>query len=237
MADSKDRKRMIVEEVGEPVPESKPAQEIKEKVEELQDLTTHIGEDVEKSSEVQEELVKAAEKVEGAAKIPQAPEPPPYAVEKKGFNPLLLIFIPGILLLGALLGGIYYYQKVVKTPEETPTPVPSFEPTVLPSATPSGKLDLTKYPVTIQNGSGIPGTAGSVKDLLTKAGFKVSGTGNADNYDYTDTIIKAGSSVPQEFVARLTSILSANYKVGSPQTLSGTSSDTVIVVVGSLKAQ
>lgn len=247
--EEKPRKRMVVEEVGagtESVMENstqdiptEPVDEIKEKVEELQDVTQEIGESVEKSEEIQEELAQAAEKVEA----PPVDKPQANFIPVKpssGPNPLFIL-IPGVLLLGALLGGVYFYQKGVNqglspspTPESTQKVV---EETVAPSSSPSAKLDLTKYAIKVQNGSGIPGTANSAKDLLTKAGFRVSGTGNADNYDYTDTIIKAKSEVPADFIAKLTTTLSQTYKVAKSQTLSDSSADSVLVIIGSSKAE
>ncbi len=249
MADekSKSRKRMVVEEVGAPETEkgeeasTEPVTEIKEKVEELQGITDHMGDDIEKSAEVQEEIAEAAEKVEPPqpSHTPPTDFTPSYDRPKNGPNPLFIL-IPGVLLLGALLGGVYFYQKQLNA---NPTPTPSPEATIEdnstpgPSASPSAKLDLTKYPINVQNGSGIPGTAGSVKDTLTKAGFKVSSTGNADNYDYTDTIIKVKSDVPAEFVTKLTTTLSGVYSVAKAQTLPDSSKDEVVVIVGSSKAQ
>ncbi len=241
--DSKERKRMVVEEVvsENPAPsESQPVEEksellgvVKEKVEELQDLTQDIGASVEKSVEVQEEIVKVAEKVEPVVSPQEVRVPMPA----KGPS-VWLILIPGVLLLGALLGGIVFYEKSIKpAAEATPTPLATSEATVVPSASPSAKLDLSKYPVNVENGSGIPGTATSAKDLLTKGGFTVSATGNASTYDYSDTIIQTKSDVPASFVTKLTTTLSGIYKVGTPTSLPASSTDEVVVIIGSSKAQ
>lgn len=239
--DSKERKRMVVEEVSQEASVNpEPVEEIKEKVEELQNLTQDIGNSVEKSVEVQDEIVKAAEKVE-----PQAPPtetryvaPPSYSYGNSKGPGVWIILVPGVLLLGALLGGIVFYQNSTKSQaEETPIPIATTEASVSPSASPSAKLDLTKYPINVQNGSGIPGTASSAKDLLTKAGFKVGTTGNADTYDYTDTIIQVKSDVPAEFVSKLKTSLSGIYSVGTNKTLPDTSKDAVVVIIGSSKAQ
>ncbi|HKC04271.1 MAG TPA: LytR C-terminal domain-containing protein [Patescibacteria group bacterium] len=232
--DEKDRKRMVVEEVPVEVVEDKmPLDEVKEKVEELQDITQDIGESVEKSAEVQEEIVKAAEKVEPSV---QQPEMRPL-VSNKGPG-VWIILVPGILLLGALLGGIVFYQRSLQSGSEpTPTASPATEATMAPSASPSAKLDLTKYPINVQNGSGIPGTASSAKDLLIKAGFKVSSAGNAATYDYTDTIIEVKSDVPADFISKLKTTLSGIYSLGTSKTLPDSSKDEVVVIVGSSKAQ
>lgn len=236
--DAKERKRMVVEEVSPQVEEKMPLEEVKEKVEELQDITQDIGESIEKSAEVQEEIVKAAEKVEAPQPTPELRQPSLSNYSSSKGPGAWIVLVPGVLLLGALLGGIVYYQRSIKpVSEATPLPIASTEPIISPSASPSGKLDLTKYPINVQNGSGIPGTASSAKDLLTKAGFKVSAAGNADSYDYTDTIIQVKSDVPADFVTKLKTTLSGIYSVGTNKTLPDSSKDAVIVVIGSSKAE
>lgn len=251
----KARKRMVVEEVSEEsvkepainasaIPTSNASGsdagwadaggEIKEKIEELHDVTEEIGESVEKSEEIQEEIVKAAEKVGPVVNEPKTEFVP--VKPSSSINPLFIL-IPGVLLLGALLGGVYFYQKGVNLKLEiSPSPKSTVTATLSPSASPLATLDLTKFPINVQNGSGVVGGAGSAKDLLTKAGFEVSKTGNADNYDYTDTIIKITASVSAEFVAKLTTTLSGMYSVGKAQTLPDTSKDEVVVIIGSSKA-
>jgi hypothetical protein len=87
----------------------------------------------------------------------------------------------------------------------------------------------------VQNGSGIPGEAGKVKDLLTTAGFKVSSTGNATSYDFTKTVIKAKVDVPAAFLTQLTTALGKTYTLDSNQALATSSANAVIVIVGSSK--
>lgn len=246
MPEDKTRKRMVVEEVGvapEPV-NTEPVEEIKEKVEELQTLTEDISQSVERSAEVQEDIAKAAEEVTSVEPMekPQYESQPvmPQIKRSDSPNPLLII-IPGIFLLGALLGGIYFYQKgVSKLSSAEPTPGPDYSNTVTPSPTQtpaSTQVDLTKYPINVMNGSGTPGQAGTVKDLLTGAGFKVSAAGNASSYDYTKTVIKVKADVPQEFVTKLSEALSKSYILDTNQSLATSSADSVQVIVGSTKAK
>lgn len=164
----------------------------------------------------------------------------PEVHPNKSFSSLAWwIIIPGIFLLGALLGGIIFYQKGISKGEGlTASPTPATEDfTQTPSPSPAAKLDLTKFSVNILNGSGIAGEAGKAKDLLTTAGFKVSGTGNASSYSFTKTIVKAKSSVDAAFVSKLVETLGKNYSVDKTQTLPDSSTDDVQVVVGSTKAQ
>lgn len=264
--DEKGRKRMIVEEVGSETPKEveetvkdespsemdtnstkEPLEVVKEKVEELQTITEGISESVEKSAEVQEELAKVAEKVSPAdITIPVSVDTATTSSINDDFIPLnkssngpspLLIIIPGVLLLGALLGGIVFYQKNVKDGgiAETPVPVESTEPTATATPAPSASVDLSKYTISILNGSGIAGEAGKVKTLLTDAEFKVGTTGNAATYDFTKTVVKAKSSVDSAYVAKLIETLSKTYEVDKAQTLSDSSKDDVQVIVGTSK--
>jgi hypothetical protein len=162
----------------------------------------------------------------------------PKTEPKKSSLIVLWIIIPGIFLLGAILGGIVFYQRGVSSSQEV-TPTPTAAPTSAPvvSASPSASAVLTKYTISIFNGSGIAGEAGKAKTLLTTAGFKVGSTANAASYDYTKTIIKAKSTVEASFVAALSAALAKNYSVDTTQTLASTSADTVQVVIGGSKAQ
>lgn len=239
-ADHNLRKRVVVEEINEePIKteDVKPVEEIKEKVEELQEITEHIGSDVEKSVDVQEEIAEVAEKaIEKPTTEPQTPIPPPQPL--KGPSPLFIL-IPGVLLLGALLGGIYFYQKGITQTSE-PTAIPQAVETATPAPTAddtSLQIDYDKYPIKVLNGSGIPGVASTGKDLLTKAGFSVSSTGNADNYKYTDTIIQAGADVPKAYLTKLSQSLAKSYKVAEVESPSGIAKDAVTVIIGSSKAE
>jgi len=167
--------------------------------------------------------------------VPVIETPQQAEVQKKSFPTMLFILIPGIFLLGAILGGIFYYQKSANKVEEveTPTPSPSSAPLVTPTASASSSINLNKYTITVYNGSGIAGEAGRAKTILTDAGFKVGSTTNAASYDYTKLIIKAKSTVEAEFINKLKITLETKYVVDTPQTLATSSADVVQVVVGS----
>ena len=235
------RKRMVVEEVGtaNDAVNPEPADEIKEKVEELQTITQDISESVEKSEAVQEDLAKAVEVV---APVEQQESPKEDVVPEMksggGPNPLVII-VPGIFLLGALLGGIVFYQRGISNGDDnaTPTPANYNNLTASPSAPPEAQVDLTKYPINVMNGSGTPGQAGAVKDLLTTAGFSVTKTGNAPSYDFTKTVIKAKVDVPAEFLTKLSTALSKSYVLDTNQPLATSSAASVQVIVGSTKTQ
>lgn len=242
----KDRPRMVVEEVETPEePEvSQPKPEI------LDEGAKVSSEELENNDNIQlvddkPEGGSQEKPIEEKSEIPvpsqnMVPPSMPAIPVKKSSSIALWIIIPGIFLLGALLGGIYFYEKGASVLQENTTQTPAPTPITQeasPSATPVASVDLTKYQIAVYNGSGIGGVAGDVKTLLTGAGFSVSKTANAATYDYTKTIIKAQASVDPSFITALSNALSKTYVVDTPQPLSSSSSDMVEVVVGSTKAQ
>jgi hypothetical protein len=216
--DPKERKRMVVEEVeAEKTPEK---EEVKPEPQILDEAAKVSSQDIISNENI------------------QLTEEKPEIKPKKQISPVFWIIIPGIFLLGAILGGIVFYQKgVSRGQSETASPTPSQSAATTPSASPSASLDLTKYTISVFNGSGTAGEAGKAKTLLTTAGFKVGSAGNAATYDYTKTIIKAKSTVDTAYLTALSAALGKSYLVDTTQTLATTSADTVQVVIGSSAAQ
>jgi len=106
----------------------------------------------------------------------------------------------------------------------------------MPSPTPE-KIDLSKYSITVLNGSGIKGEAAKVKDMLEEEGFSVVSVGNADASDYEKTILKAKEGVEAGFLDKLKSALSKSYVLASTQTLEKNDEDEIVVIIGSEKAE
>lgn len=177
------------------------------------------------------------------------PEKEVKPVEKKvenksaaNFN-IFWIILPGIMLLGLLMGGIVAYysglnklksSETATTKNTTPQPIITVESS--PSASPVSKIDLTKYKIKVLNGSGIKGEAGKAEDLLEKAGFVVQTTGNAKTYDYQKTIIQAKTGVEENFLASLKKTLSQTYKLDKNETLKDSETSSVVVIVGTSKS-
>lgn len=179
------------------------------------------------------------EEVAETGQTPTVPEPVPQTVPEKApdkFN-ILWILVPGILILGLLMGGIYAYLRglnKLNNPTPSPTPIATL---ASPTPTPADKqTDLTKYLITILNGSGIAGEAAKVKDILEEAGFKVGSTANAKTYDYAKTEISTKTTVEADFVKSLATALGKTYQIADPATSSAQTSP-VIVTVGNLKAK
>ena len=229
------RHRMVVEEIE--IPENKSQEPENESPKE----TPHI-EATEGVKEIQPEEQKnrMVSSAEIAQQQPQALTEIPQNVSKEK-SPVPLILISGIFILGAILGGIIFYQKGVNTNPSTPAPEPtptvSAVPVATPASTPKAVVDISKFNIAVFNGSGTAGEASKAKALLTDAGFNVVSTGNAATYDYTKTIIKAKSTVDASVIQKIKDALSKVYVVGDSQTLSSSSTTDIQIVVGSSKAE
>lgn len=120
-------------------------------------------------------------------------------------------------------------KKATPTPvKATPTPTPA-KGTPTPTKT-SSSADRADLSIEIQNGSGISGAAGQASTLLKGLGYKVLSTGNADNYDYVQTVVKVKVE-KKEFLSQLKLDLEAQYTVESATSdLTGSTADALVIV-------
>lgn len=166
--------------------------------------------------------------------------------EKKkgaGFFKIFLIFLI-ILSLGAVIaGGVYYYQKNIagdktvvieqNSDQEEVIDEPVVEPTAVPE---KEEVDYGELTLQILNGSGIPGEAGAVKDLLTDLVFDNIVTGNASNYDFEKTVISLKEDVPNQVFTDIKEAISDTYEVEEEtETLEDASDYDVVITVGAKK--
>ncbi|KKS77323.1 MAG: Transcriptional regulator [Candidatus Woesebacteria bacterium GW2011_GWB1_43_14] len=161
---------------------------------------------------------------------------------KKGMNFKLVFMITILtaLVVGFILGGVYVYftgVRLASEPEKTPSPTP--ESTVVPTPTPEAKeeVDLTKYEVSILNGSGKIGEAGKAQDLLEAVDLVIKYTGNAASFNFEKTKIEAKKGVPTSVTDLAVSALKDTYDVDSKiGTLASTKEYDIVVTVGSSSA-
>lgn len=164
----------------------------------------------------------------------------PLASAGKPSGKSFLWIVGAILFILLVVGGAWMYfsnnpkkvEKKITTETLMKPTTANVQPTVI--ATEEAKLD--KYSIKILNGSGIPGEASSLQEVLEKEGFKVSETGNADNYDYTDTVVQAKDNIEKTFLEKLKNLIGKSYTLDKDESLSASDSSDVIVVVGSKKA-
>ena len=106
--------------------------------------------------------------------VPVVPYPP---------NPLAWVeWDP--MLAPPLFSAIAHDNHVPQTPKSGATGKATPPPTVSPS----------KVQLEVLNGSGTLGLAGTAASELTSRGFIVTGTGNAPNFTYTQSVIEYGSA-------------------------------------------
>jgi hypothetical protein len=74
--------------------------------------------------------------------------------------------------------------------------------------------------------------ATALKNIIEKVGFKVASVGNADNFDFKDTLIQVKPSVAADVVAKLKSALANNYSVKIGDQLDPDSSYDIVITVG-----
>jgi len=166
-----------------------------------------------------------------------------------------------LIILLVILGGFFLIRnfffgsnKEKQTPEITPTPteyqfptdtpVPSISPTVeagKPTVAPtksvnpvdqSTGLDRSTLSVEVQNGSGETGVAAKGAETLKGFGYKITSTGNADNFDYQNATVKV-KSTKSNYLALLKKDLGFSYTVGSASAdLSSSFSADALVIIG-----
>src|SRR3990167_10593591 len=104
---------------------------------------------------------------------------------KKAFLIILVVVPVGFLMFG----GFLYFSKNFNTDFLKKEPEKSIKLPEISSTPTEVEVDKAAYEIEVQNGSGIAGEGARVKEILDKAGFKIGAVGNADNSDYTETII------------------------------------------------
>lgn len=138
---------------------------------------------------------------------------------------LVFAFIRGIGPFGQLRGG-------AEEASPTPTSDLSFVSSPSPEATSGANIDKSSAKIRILNGSGKAGAASSAKDFLEGLGYKVASVGNADKYDFEQTVLRFKASF-SDFEAALTSDMSSKYSVTSGESLESTDSADIEVILGS----
>ncbi len=158
---------------------------------------------------------------------------------------LVLILVP-IILIGILIGGLIYTRKSLepaRSPVETATPEATTEvakpqaspltTSVLPSASPAA-IDFSKLKVQVQNGSGTPGEAGVVTNILKAEGFAIFSTQNASSFDYTETLVSTKDKYKEVYQV-VERALNSDYTVKAGDTVKNDSPYDIVIVVGKRK--
>jgi len=147
---------------------------------------------------------------------------------------LILLIIIGALVF-AYVKGIGPFASLKSNQEATtsPTPFSLSSPSPSAEATSEANLDKSEPRIRVFNGSGTAGVASAVKNLLEGKGWEVASVGNADEFDFEQTVLKFKSSF-KKFEKELTADLSNDYSViTSSESLEATDSADIEITVGS----
>ena len=161
---------------------------------------------------------------------------------KKSFNfKLLLIFIIPAILIGILVGGLFYLSKNKSISEPQPSTTPQSSETPMVDAeteqtvmAEEAKDKVSGLSVQILNGSGTPGEAGKVSDMLAYEGFENIKTANAVSFDFTDTEVQTKESVSDVY-AVIERALQDKYSVVKSDALPDASDFDIVITVGQKK--
>lgn len=160
---------------------------------------------------------------------------PEISVHQKPSRRPIFMWAMTIVIICLLAGGAMFAVSsgAVSLPSIMTSPTPTPTPTATPTPTPDvSALDRSSLSIQVLNGSGIPGVAGTMKDLLEEKGYTVDNTGNAETYDYETTLIlvKAES---EAYIALLEEDLKESYSLGtSKATLEDDVPYDVRIIVG-----
>jgi hypothetical protein len=93
-------------------------------------------------------------------------------------------------------------------------------------------LDRSKLSITVQNGSGVEGTAGKAAKILKDLGYNVVSTGNADAFNYDGVTIKV-KDAQSNFVNLLKKDLANDYTITSGTSdLAADSPTDCLIIIG-----
>jgi hypothetical protein len=216
------------EKKTEPVVVSDVVTQTTERIEVIEEVTPEPKSETEASAETRSEessdpLTDFKEKM-----IEEEESPVSDMGSQKNFMwPILFVFIFALLLLG----GIFIYKQSANKTKEINVVTLSPTPTAIPA--PTKAVDLAKYEIKILNGSEVSGEAGRQQSNLEEEGFTVASVGNADDSNFTETIIQAKENVEQAFLDKLKNVLGKSFVVGEMEELPEDSDSDVIVILGS----
>jgi len=147
---------------------------------------------------------------------------------------LIVLIIAGALVFAYVRGiGPFANLKSQISKGASPSPLTPASPIASPEATSEANLNKSEPKIRILNGSGTAGVASVVKDLLEENGWTVSSIGNADSFDFEQTVLRFKSTF-KNFGNLLTEDLSDDYSViTSNDNLEATDSADIEVIVGS----
>ncbi len=150
------------------------------------------------------------------------------------FNREVIIFIVSSLLSFAVFFAILKFNFKFSLPNfvTKQQPKPTVVTPTAPAASPTPNFNKAELKIKVLNGSGTAGKASYVKDILAKKGYSDIVTGNADKFDYKQTIIAVKKSL-NGLADQLKSDLSDSVSSPKIQTLPESENSDAIITIGS----
>lgn len=141
-----------------------------------------------------------------------------------------IIFFVSLLFLIGIFVFIFTHQNSSISSPKSSTPTIPVSPTTVPTPTPKPS---SAFKIKVLNGTGTAGEASKITQLLLTNDLKVDSTGNAANYDFTQTQVEAKKSVPENIIELVKKSLGSNY---SPEILDSNLSESsefdIIITTG-----
>jgi len=151
--------------------------------------------------------------------------PAPQVISGKPFPAMAVASIASILLVGGVIlqltvgfNSIFgkkipnqENQSVLAEQNQVPTESPQ-NPAQEEPKKPQKEIKRTDLKIRVENGNGIPGSAGKLKAYLEGFGYNVLPAGNSDRTDYAKTTIKLPKDLV-DYKDMLTNDLRSNYSV------------------------
>ena len=193
------------------------------------------------SESKEEKVFVESQKSIGVAETQNVVPEPHLPKEKGKFLLFFFITLAVTVFIAFLAGGFFVYYTGVRSlnvlPSPTSSPVPSItsspSATSSPTASPATNKKLSEYKIQVLNGSGIIGAATEVKTILEKAGFKVTATGNASNFNYKETLVATKPSVSKGIISTIEDLLSKTYTLKlEEKSLKETATYDIVISVG-----
>lgn len=154
-------------------------------------------------------------------------------LEEKKDKPFPIMLLLAVFLLGVGVIIVFFFRTLSNSGKKTESKI---SPTMGLELSPTvSKPDIGSYTVQILNGSGIEGEASKLQSELHQKGFTIEKTGNADNYDYEDTIVKTKKSVDEKTISLLNKELKTNHIVGKSELLEDYTDVDIIIIIGKNK--
>jgi hypothetical protein len=146
-----------------------------------------------------------------------------------------LIILVVLLSVSLLATGIFLWMRLSGKPEKKNKSV--FQ---LPVKTNNSRLDRKRkelpvnkgeIKIEVLNGNGIKGKALTVENLLKSNGFNVLNTGNADNFNYVQTVIRYKKG-KKEIAGLIDEVISSMYSPVFQEDIVDDSETDVVIILG-----